>query len=148
MSYSETVLAAAHNHSSDHRSEIEASCLCRCFYCLDLFPPQKVERWLNEGSGTALCPSCQIDAVIGDRSGYPVCLSEFAQAMHERWFEASNSLSTMADPDRLGVREEMEADYSWTEEDIAAIRRAVAQADRGELTPQNEVEREINDLLR
>ena len=148
MSYAERVLAAAHSHSSDHRSEIEASGLCRCFYCLDLFPPQRVKRWLNEGSGTALCPSCQIDAVIGDCSGYPVSLNEFAKAMHERWFGTLYPLSTMADPDRLGVREEAGADYSWTEEDIAAIRRAVAQADRGELTPQNEVEREIDDLLR
>ena len=41
-----------------------------------------------------------------------------------------------------------DAEHSWREADIAAIRRGVAQADRGELTHQSAVEREIDDLLR
>ena len=38
--------------------------------------------------------------------------------------------------------------HAWSEADLAAIRRAVAQANRGDLTPQSVVEREIDDLLR
>ena len=43
---------------------------------------------------------------------------------------------------------EIRGQHAWSEADLAAIRRAVAQANRGDLTPQSVVEREINDLLR
>ena len=36
----------------------------------------------------------------------------------------------------------------WSDEDLAAIRRGIEQADRGELVPQAVVEQEIYDLLR
>ena len=45
------------------------------------------------------------------------------------------------------LREQPVEAYAWSEADLAAIRRAVAQADRGELVPQSVVEREIDDLL-
>ncbi|WP_244424577.1 cytoplasmic protein [Methylobacterium nodulans] len=41
--------------------------------------------WLRP-EGTALCPRCGIDAVIGDRSGCPAGRPDFLQAMHARWF--------------------------------------------------------------
>ncbi len=37
--------------------------------------------------------------------------------------------------------------HDWREADRLAIRRGVAQADRGDLVPQSVVEREIADLL-
>ena len=36
--------------------------------------------------GTALCPNCGTDAVIGDRSGYPIEPS-FLTRMNEAWFQ-------------------------------------------------------------
>jgi predicted transcriptional regulator len=46
------------------------------------------------------------------------------------------------------LREQVDEVHAWTDEDLAAIRRGVEQADRGELVPQAVVEREVDDLLR
>lgn len=75
----------AHKHSSKHRAEVEASDRCGCFYCLSTFVPSEIRDWLNEGDGTALCPRCSIDSVIGSRSGYPITAS-FLREMNCYWF--------------------------------------------------------------
>ncbi len=54
-----------HAHSSKHRSEIEQSALCGCFYCLEIFSPADVEEWCDDGE-TVICPKCGIDAVLGN----------------------------------------------------------------------------------
>ena len=76
---------AAHTHSIRHRRELEASEWCGCFYCLAVFKPGAIQQWLNEGDGTALCPECSIDSVIGSASGYPIT-RDFLEGMHRRWF--------------------------------------------------------------
>jgi len=78
-------VVAAHRHSSRHRGELEASERCGCFYCLAVFGPQEIESWLSEGDGTALCPRCSIDSVIGSASGLPIT-REFLGEMHRLWF--------------------------------------------------------------
>jgi hypothetical protein len=75
----------AHLHSSCHRRELEASARCGCFYCLAVFSPQEIETWLDEGDGTALCPRCCIDSVIGSASGLPITRA-FLGEMHRHWF--------------------------------------------------------------
>ncbi|HOY54691.1 MAG TPA: cytoplasmic protein [Opitutaceae bacterium] len=75
----------AHQYSSCHRKQIERSEVCGCFYCLSVFPPTQIEEWLREGDGTALCPECSIDSVIGSASGFPIT-REFLQKMHDYWF--------------------------------------------------------------
>jgi hypothetical protein len=72
-----------------------ASDLCGCFYCLEIFDPDEIMDWIEEGPGkttditdngqTALCPKCGIDSVIGSASGYPIT-SEFLQRMKDYWF--------------------------------------------------------------
>ena len=79
-------LRAGHDDSSDHGREVEASRICGCFYCCETFPPGEIEHWLEEGRGTALCPRCAIDAVIGSASGFPVAEPGFLRAMHAYWF--------------------------------------------------------------
>ena len=44
---------------------IENSELCGCYYCLKIFKPNKIKRWLDEGL-TATCPNCGVDSVVGD----------------------------------------------------------------------------------
>jgi hypothetical protein len=78
-------VVAAHRHSSRHRHELEASERCGCFYCLAVFVPQEIGSWLNEGDGTALCPRCSIESVIGSASGLPIT-REFLGEMHRHWF--------------------------------------------------------------
>ncbi len=82
----ESAVLAAHKHSSGHRREVEGSNLCGCFYCLAVFAPAEIESWLgDEGGGTALCPRCCIDSVIGSAAGFPIT-REFLGEMHRHWF--------------------------------------------------------------
>ncbi len=74
----------AHKSSSKHRAEIEASGLCGFFYCRTTFDAREILEWTDRGS-TALCPSCGIDAVIGDRSRFPIT-RDFLTLMNAHWF--------------------------------------------------------------
>ncbi|MBO5006698.1 MAG: cytoplasmic protein [Clostridia bacterium] len=73
----------AHKYSSDHREQLLHDNVCGCFYCLNIFSPEKITNWLGEK--TAVCPYCGIDAVIGESSGYPIT-KEFLQKMKNYWF--------------------------------------------------------------
>jgi|EndMetStandDraft_9_1072997.scaffolds.fasta_scaffold21741_2 hypothetical protein len=89
MTYSRQTLKAAYWHTSNHRGVLEQSDVCGCFYCCQTFVVTEVEKWLREKSGTAVCPHCGIDSVIGSASGYPVNEPQFLQAMHAYWFADS-----------------------------------------------------------
>jgi hypothetical protein len=75
----------AHRHCIRHHHGIEASRLCGCFYCMRQFAPSAIKDWLEE-EGTALCPHCGIDSVIGDASGYEISTT-FLARMNEAWFK-------------------------------------------------------------
>src|SRR5215475_11785969 len=77
-------LRVAHKRSSNHRTDIERSQLCGCFYCRKTFAPDRIVNWVREAS-TALCPECGIDSVLGDASGVQINRS-FLEAMHLAWF--------------------------------------------------------------
>ena len=90
-------LLAANRHTTQNRVEIEASRICGCFYCEKIFPPVEIVAWggLDVSSfddpdsataGTALCPHCGSESVIGDKSGYTIN-ADFLGRMHEAWFE-------------------------------------------------------------
>lgn len=74
----------AHNHSSFHRDEVLGSKFCSCFHCLQRFSPDEIEEWTDNGQ-TALCPKCNVDSVIGDRSGLKLD-TPFLREMHDYWF--------------------------------------------------------------
>lgn len=78
-------IIAAHKHSSNHREELMKSEICGCFYCLETFPPQEIERWIDDGK-CAMCPKCDIDSVIGSASSFPIT-NDFLNRMHKYWFE-------------------------------------------------------------
>jgi hypothetical protein len=78
----------AHDASSAHRREVTESETCGCFYCTSVFPPARIDEWVDDVNGegqTALCPVCGIDAVIGDRSGFPIT-RDFLERMKRHWF--------------------------------------------------------------
>ncbi len=77
----------ARAHCTRNRAEIASSDRCGCFYCLRVFPPGEIESedWLPS-EGTATCPHCGIDSVLGSASGFPIT-PEFLQRMRARWFE-------------------------------------------------------------
>lgn len=86
MDYSSPMLDAAHRHSSNHRTELNLSELCACFFCRQTFSAADVEEWVEDDTGTALCPKCGIDSVLGSASGYPIHEDSFLKAMNRRWF--------------------------------------------------------------
>lgn len=75
---------SAHLFSTNHRTQIEASDHCGCFYCLGVFSPSEITEWVDLDS-TALCPKCGIDSVIGSASSLPIT-PEFLSKMHAHWF--------------------------------------------------------------
>lgn len=74
----------AHEFSSRHRDAIADAQICGCFYCLEIFEPNKIEDWLTD-EGTALCPRCGIDSVLPDNVGYPIT-RDFLTQMKSYWF--------------------------------------------------------------
>ncbi len=84
------MLEQAHLYSCNHKPELEKDSLCGCFYCLSIFHPSEIEEWLIDDNdadrrGTALCPHCGIDSVIGQYSGFPI-KKEFLTKMQDRYF--------------------------------------------------------------
>lgn len=75
----------AHRYSANHKEELQKDKLCGCFYCLKIFKPEEITFWIKDISGTAVCPYCGIDSVIGESSGYPIT-EEFLKKMHKYWF--------------------------------------------------------------
>jgi len=75
----------AHKFSSNHKQQLIQDMKCGCFYCLEIFKPTEINNWIKDTLGTALCPYCGIDSVIGESSGFPIT-TEFLERMHNYWF--------------------------------------------------------------
>lgn len=81
---------AAHKFASNHMAELKQDSKCGCFYCNRIFQPSEIEEWLIDDNpcdrnGTAICPYCGVDSVIGESSGYPIT-EEFLKKMNKYWF--------------------------------------------------------------
>jgi hypothetical protein len=78
----------AHKFSIRHQTYLMSSDVCGCFYCLAIFSPSVITKWIVEPTSdekTACCPSCGIDAVIGSAAGFPI-LKDFLERMRNYWF--------------------------------------------------------------
>jgi len=88
-------LLAAYRHITNNRAEVEASRRCGCIYCTQIFEPLEIVAWSgldvssfdhpdSADAGTALCPHCGSETVIGDKSGFPID-ADFLRRMNEAW---------------------------------------------------------------
>ena len=80
----------AHKFSNNHMEQLKKDSVCGCFSCCKIFSPAEIEDWLIGGKGcdekgTALCPYCGIDSVIGESSGFPITPT-FLEEMKRYWF--------------------------------------------------------------
>ena len=75
----------AHDFSINHKPELINDSVCGCFYCMKIYSPKEVIEWVKDTRGTAICPYCGIDSVVGESSGYSITV-EFLQCMHDYWF--------------------------------------------------------------
>lgn len=82
----EAELKVAHDGATNNQDEILRSESCGCFYCLDTYPPNRIEDWTDEGR-TAICP-CGVDSVVGSASGRVDPL--FLKSMRAYWFRIDN----------------------------------------------------------
>ena len=78
-------IIVAHQFSSNHKEELQKDKLCGCFYCLEIFDPAEIKDWIPDSKGTAECPYCGVDSVLGEHSGFPIT-KEFLSKMKEYWF--------------------------------------------------------------
>lgn len=76
---------SAHQFAANHKEQLLSDKKCGCFYCLSIFEPKEITEWINDERGTAICPYCGIDAVIGESSKYPIT-KDFLKAMKQYWF--------------------------------------------------------------
>ena len=90
-------LLTAIRHTTHNRAEIEASTVCGCCNCMQTFAPDEIIAWsgLDAGNfddpealtgGTAMCPRCGGEAVVGDKSGCKIDMA-FLSGMNEAWFQ-------------------------------------------------------------
>ena len=108
----------AHEYSSNHRREIPESEKCGCFYCLTIFNSTEITEWIDEIDEigqTALFPGCNIDSVIGSKSGFPIN-REFLELMRQHWFE--NLIIT--DFIKWGVNLEIPPSFYFWEKSLAS----------------------------
>ncbi len=90
-------LLRAHRHTMNNRVEIDASRTCGCCACMHIFSPLDIVAWdglemsnfddlESLSGGTALCPNCGTDSVLGDKSGYDI-EPGFLGRMNEAWYQ-------------------------------------------------------------
>ena len=97
MSNKKYDLELAHTFSNNHKQALSVEQLCGCFYCQSIFSSKEILDWLEDDNpcdrlGTALCPNCGIDSVIGESSGFEIT-TEFLRAMNFKWFQSGNGSS-------------------------------------------------------
>jgi hypothetical protein len=66
-----------------HRESLLASEVASCYYCFTKFHPSEVSEWCD-GTQTAICPYCGIDAVVGFNGNVD---QVWLQAMHDEGFK-------------------------------------------------------------
>ena len=90
-------LLTAIRHTTNNRAEIEASTVCGCCNCMQTFAPDEIIAWSGLDAsnfddpealtgGTAMCPRCGSEAVVGDKSGHKID-HVFLSGMNEAWFQ-------------------------------------------------------------
>ena len=52
---------------------------------MKIFDPIEITEWLEDETGTALCPHCGIDSIIGNYTGFPIT-TDFLKKMNDYWF--------------------------------------------------------------
>lgn len=82
----------AHHRSFNNMDELRTSQMCGCFYCLKIFQSDEIEEYIDDKPhGTAVCPYCDIDSVIGESAGFPIT-EEFLTRMKRYWFDSGSAI--------------------------------------------------------
>lgn len=83
--YTEEQLIEAHKWSYGNIDKLDKEQKCGCFYCSRIFPSSEIKEYVDDlPVGTALCPYCSVDSILGENSGFPITKG-FLDAMYEYW---------------------------------------------------------------
>jgi hypothetical protein len=67
-----------------NRAIVESSRQAGCMYCGKIFQINEIKSY-TDNQKTCLCPYCNVDAVIGDNSGYEITEKSLQEA-NKFWF--------------------------------------------------------------
>ena len=84
--FSRNDIISAHKFCMNNKTPLQKDKVCGCFHCLNIFSPDEIKSYIKDKSGTAICPYCGIDSVIGESSGSPIT-NDFLRQMKDYWFE-------------------------------------------------------------
>ncbi|WP_144006705.1 hypothetical protein [Pelomonas sp. KK5] len=91
-------LLAAYRYLTNNYAQLHDSKRCGCCNCMEIFRPEEIVGWLGldtleqmndpvaVAKQTAMCPHCGAEAVLGDKSGFPIH-PNFLMKMNEAWFQ-------------------------------------------------------------
>ena len=93
-SYFDPIRADKYTHNN--KPELEANQKCGCFLCLEIFNSNEITEWIIDDNfadkyGTAGCPKCGIDSVIGECIGYPITV-DFLNAINAFCINANDEM--------------------------------------------------------
>ncbi|MGI6439467.1 MAG: hypothetical protein ACOX0W_04240 [Sphaerochaetaceae bacterium] len=105
--YSKEYIKLAHKRTIHNAHEVSQSLQCRCFFCGNLFDPSEIDyEHTRYEKTTAYCPTCGIDAVLGDASLFPIYDENFALQCSYAWFNGYSELC-----DKHPIRREFLKEY-------------------------------------
>ena len=82
--YSKEELLKAYECVSNNKKELSQSEWCGCISCMAIFRPYEIEEWYSDEDGTAICPYCFSDTILGDKFGFEID-EEFLVEMNKFW---------------------------------------------------------------
>ena len=80
----ESQLQKLHTYASHNKKLIDTADKCYCFYCKSSMQKDEIKNYIDDGQ-TALCPKCEIDAIIPDSIEDTVD-EQMISEMNEYWF--------------------------------------------------------------
>ncbi len=81
---------SAHGFCTNNMKQLAQSTRCGCFHCEKIFNSVEIHEWIP-GEDTAVCPYCEIDAVIAEGVGIQIT-KEFLREMNLYWFGEREAL--------------------------------------------------------
>jgi len=82
----------AHKFSFNNMADLKHLQKCGCFCCTKIFMSDEIKDYIDDKPyGTAICPYCDIDSIIGETSGYPIT-KEFLSSMQRYWNDSGSGI--------------------------------------------------------
>jgi hypothetical protein len=75
---------SAPSFAMHNRGMVESSRTVGCYFCGKIFKPAEITEWVDKAD-TAICPYCEVDAVLPERPGFSFSTKELLD-LRAFWF--------------------------------------------------------------